>query len=64
MDRMAAESNKNAEPETKRLLADALAKANQADRRAVAAMSMAERLSLTAQLSEFATRNAGAARKR
>ena len=31
MECMAAESNKNAESETKRLLADALAKADQAD---------------------------------
>lgn len=64
MDCMKSEPKKHVKLETKQLLSDALAKADRADRRTVAAMSMAERFSLTAQLSEFASRNAAAARKR
>lgn len=42
---------------------DILKRADQADRQAIAKMSMAERFELTIALSEFAVRNAGAAKR-
>jgi hypothetical protein len=43
---------------------DLMRQADAAERKAIAGMTMAERMYLAFELSEFATRNAGAARRR
>lgn len=49
---------------SRELLKDSLEQAAKADREVIAGMSMADRLALTLDLSEFATRNANVAAKR
>lgn len=58
----ATHGEKPQKSDVKTLLADSMAKADVADRRAIAAMSSAERFALTCDLSEFAVRNSGAAK--
>ncbi len=48
---------------SRELLADSLRLADRADREAIARMSIADRLTLTLDISEFAVRNAGIAKK-
>lgn len=58
-----ARKGNGSKPRSRGLPKDILKRADQADREAIAKMSMAERFELTIALSEFAERNAGAAKR-